>query len=90
MLETLAGAQMAHDVGYLDGGMSNSVEQIVICDELIAYTKRFMQGLEINDETLALDVIDEVGPDGDFMSSEHTRAHFPGGLVSRAIRSPQL
>jgi trimethylamine--corrinoid protein Co-methyltransferase len=76
LLETLAGAQMAHDVGYLEGGMCNSIEQIVICDELIAYTKQFMQGLEINDETLALDLIDEVGPDGDFLSSAHTLKHF--------------
>ncbi len=76
ILETLAGAQMAHDVGYLEGGMTNSIEQIVICDELISYTKRFMQGLEISDETLALDLIDQVGPDGDFMSTKHTLVHF--------------
>jgi trimethylamine--corrinoid protein Co-methyltransferase len=76
ILETLAGAQLAHDVGYLEGGMTNSIEQIVICDELIAYTKRFMQGLTIDAETLALDVIHEVGPGGDFMSTEHTLRHF--------------
>jgi trimethylamine--corrinoid protein Co-methyltransferase len=76
ILETLAGAQMVHDVGYLEGGMCNSIEQIVICDELIAYTKQFMKGLEINQETLALDLIDEIGPDGDFMSSKHTLRHF--------------
>lgn len=76
MLETLAGAQMAHDVGYLEGGMCNSIEQIVICDELINYTKQFMKGLEINDETLALDLIHEVGPDGNFLSSKHTRKNF--------------
>jgi trimethylamine--corrinoid protein Co-methyltransferase len=76
ILETLAGAQMAHDVGYLESGMCNSIEQIVICDELIAYTKQFMEPLEINDETLALDLIDEIGPDGDFMSSTHTLNHF--------------
>jgi trimethylamine--corrinoid protein Co-methyltransferase len=75
-LETLAGAQLAHDVGYLEGGMCNSIEQIVMCDELIAYTKRFMQGLVIDEATLALDVIDEVGPDGDFMSTNHTLSHF--------------
>ena len=76
MLETLAGAQMTHDVGYLEGGMCNSIEQIVICDELINYTKQFMKGLEINDETLALDLIHEVGPDGNFLSSKHTRKNF--------------
>jgi trimethylamine--corrinoid protein Co-methyltransferase len=56
--------------------MCNSIEQIVICDELIGYTKRFMQGLVIDEATLALDVIDAVGPDGDFMSTNHTLAHF--------------
>jgi trimethylamine--corrinoid protein Co-methyltransferase len=76
ILETLAGAQMVHDIGYLEGGMCNAIEQIVICDELIAYTKQFMKGLEISEETLALDLIDEIGPHGDFMGSDHTRKHY--------------
>ncbi len=76
ILEAMAGAQMIHDVGYLEGGRINSLEQIAICDELIGYVKRFMTGLEINDETLALDVIDEVGPGLDFLNTKHTRRHF--------------
>jgi trimethylamine--corrinoid protein Co-methyltransferase len=76
MLETLAGAQMAHDVGYLDSGMTNSIEQVVICDELIGYTRHFIKDVEVNDETLALDVIDKVGPDGNFMAAKHTRQHY--------------
>jgi trimethylamine--corrinoid protein Co-methyltransferase len=76
ILETLAGSQMTHDVGYLDGGMCNSIEQIVICDELIAYTKQFMKALVVNEETLALDLIDQVGPHGDFLGSDHTRKHY--------------
>ena len=76
LLESLAGAQMAHDVGYLDSGMTNSIEQVVICDEIISYTKHFMKEVEVNDETLALDVIHKIGPDGDFISSKHTHKHF--------------
>ncbi len=76
ILETLCGAQMVHDVGYLEGGMCNSLEQMVICDELIHYVKRFMQGLEVSEETLALDVIDEIGPHGDFLGTEHTKRHY--------------
>jgi trimethylamine--corrinoid protein Co-methyltransferase len=76
ILETLAGAQLAHDVGYLDSGMTNSIEQVVICDELIAYTKHFMRGLEINEDTLALDLIEQIGPDGDYLSTEHTLKHY--------------
>jgi trimethylamine--corrinoid protein Co-methyltransferase len=51
ILESLCGAQMVHDVGYLEGGMCNSLEQMVICDELIHYVKRFMQGLEVSEES---------------------------------------
>ena len=76
LLESLAGAQMAHDVGYLDSGMTNSIEQIIICDEIIAYTKHFRKEVEVNEETLALDVINKIGPDGDFISSKHTQKHF--------------
>lgn len=76
LLETLAGAQMAHDVGYLDSGMTNSIEQVVICDELIGYTRHFIKEVEVNDETLALDVIDKIGPDGNFMAAQHTRKHY--------------
>jgi trimethylamine--corrinoid protein Co-methyltransferase len=50
---------------------------MVICDEFINYIKRFMQGLEVSDETLALDLIHEVGHStGDFLSTEHTMRHF--------------
>ena len=76
MLESLAGAQMAHDVGYLDSGMTNSIEQVVICDEIIAYTKHFMKEVEVNDDTLALDIINKVGPDGDFISNKHTQKNY--------------
>jgi trimethylamine--corrinoid protein Co-methyltransferase len=76
ILEALGGAQMVHDIGYLEGGRLNSLEQIVMCDEMINYVKRFMMGLEVNEETLALDVIDRVGPHGDFLGEKHTRTHF--------------
>ena len=67
---------MAHDVGYLEGGLCNSIEQIIMCDEMIAYTKQFMKGMEINAETLALDLIHEIGPDGNYLSSEHTLKYY--------------
>jgi trimethylamine--corrinoid protein Co-methyltransferase len=76
LAETLAGSHLIHDVGYLASGMTNSLESIVMADEVINWIKRFMQGVEVSPETLALDVIHEFGPKGDFLSSPHTRAHF--------------
>jgi trimethylamine--corrinoid protein Co-methyltransferase len=76
LTETMAGSHLIHDVGYLAGGMTNSIESIVMGDEIINWVRRFMQGVEVSPETLALDVIDEYGPRDDFLSSPHTRAHF--------------
>ena len=71
-----AGAQLIHDVGYMDSGTTTSLTQILICHEIIDWVKKYMQGLEINDETLALDRIQEVGTDQSHISTEHTLAHF--------------
>jgi trimethylamine--corrinoid protein Co-methyltransferase len=76
LTESLSGAHLVHDVGYLESGLAASFEQLVICNELIGWVKRFMQGLEVSDETLALDLIDEVGPDGQFLAAPHTGEHF--------------
>ena len=76
LLETLCGVNLVHDVGYLESGKCYSLEQLVICDELINYVKHFMRKPEVNEETLALELIDQVGPHGDFLSSEHTLKHY--------------
>jgi trimethylamine--corrinoid protein Co-methyltransferase len=76
LTETLAGTHLIHDVGYLEGGMTNSLEMIVMADELIQWVKEFMRGEIVNEETLALDWIDQVGPGGDFLALDHTRNHF--------------
>ncbi len=76
LTETLAGTHLVHDVGYLEGGMTNSLEMIVMADEMIYWVKKFMQGEVVDEETLALDWIDQVGPGGDFLGLDHTRAHY--------------
>ena len=75
MSSTLSGAHLIHDVGYLESGLTGSLPHLVICHEIIAWLKAYMKGLEINDETLALDLIDEVAPDRNFIDTEHTVRH---------------
>ena len=72
----LSGAQLIHDVGYMDSGTTTSFNHIVICHEIIGWIQQFMKGLVIDDETLALDSVHEVGPDGEHLTSKHTLAHF--------------
>ena len=73
---TLAGAQLIHDVGFLESGATTALTQIVICHEIIAWIKKYMKGLVIDEESLALHVVAEVGIDGDFVDTDHTFRHF--------------
>jgi len=75
LLAMQAGANLNHDVGYLDFGLTCAPELVVIVDEIIAMNRRVLEGIEVNDETLASDVIATVGPGGDFLRTRHTRAH---------------
>jgi trimethylamine---corrinoid protein Co-methyltransferase len=76
LLESLSGINLIHDVGYLESGKCYSLEQLVICDDLIGYVKRFRQGMEVNDETLAVDLIAEMGVSGDYLTHPHTLKHY--------------
>jgi trimethylamine--corrinoid protein Co-methyltransferase len=75
MVTSLAGGNMSHDVGYIDSGLTSSMEMTVMGDEVIGMVRRFMRGIEVNADTMALDAIDEVGPGGHFLGAEHTRRH---------------
>ncbi len=76
LMEALSGGQLIHDLGYLESGLSGSLAQLAICDEIVSFIKPFLQPVEINDETLALDLIDQIGPDGSFLNTPHTRKHY--------------
>jgi trimethylamine--corrinoid protein Co-methyltransferase len=72
VLSGLSGATLVHDVGFLDCANIGSLEMLVMNDEIIAMTRRIMRGIEISDDTLMLDLIDQIGPGGEFMSTKET------------------
>jgi len=80
----LSGANLVHDIGYLESGLTCSYEMMVICDEIISCVRRLMGGIVLSPETLALDVTHEVGPGGDYLSTDHTLNYF------REVWSPRL
>jgi trimethylamine--corrinoid protein Co-methyltransferase len=67
-----AGSNLNHDVGYLDFGLTASLEMIVIVDEYLAMNRKIFAGVEVTPETLAVDVVRDVGPGGDFLSHRAT------------------
>ncbi|OGV95916.1 hypothetical protein A2W24_01055 [Microgenomates group bacterium RBG_16_45_19] len=76
LISALSGGNLIHDVGYLESGLTTSYEMIVAMDETIGLVKRFMQGMLVNNDTLAINTIASVGPGGHFLDVPHTLDHF--------------
>ena len=72
----LSGGDMCHDVGYTESGMTGSVFQLCAMDEAIGYSRRITRGIEVNEDTLAVDVIHNVGPNGHYLREPHTRRYY--------------
>jgi trimethylamine--corrinoid protein Co-methyltransferase len=91
LLAAQIGGNLVHDVGYIESGLTTSYEMLVSMDEVVGMIGRFMEGVDVSDEALALDVIDRVGPGGHFLAEEHTLRHFRQnwypGLLDRRNRA---
>ncbi len=72
---TLNGANLIHDMGYLEAGLSGSLAQLVVCNEVIDWLSHAVSGVEVSDETLALDLIERKGADGSYLDDRHTIKH---------------
>ncbi len=65
-------SDMLLGVGLLNGSTIWSYEQMIMDCEIFSIIHKMMEGIEVNKETLALDVIRDVGPGGNFLTHEHT------------------
>jgi len=70
------GNMIKHAAGWMEGGLTASFEKMVIDAELLQMMTDFLLPLEVNDDTLGLDAIREVGPGGHFFGTAHTLARF--------------
>jgi len=75
-IAALSGANLVHDVGYLEAGLVGSFDMLIMSDEIISMVKRIVGGVVVDDEHLATDVINLVGPGGNFLAEDHTLKHF--------------
>jgi trimethylamine---corrinoid protein Co-methyltransferase len=72
LIPALAGANMIYGLGMLESGITFDFAQLVLDCEFARMIKHTVNGIPVNDYTLAVDVIDEIGPFGDFLSHRHT------------------
>ncbi len=76
LMNGLAGVTLSQSLGSMSFGIYGSREMAVICDEMVNMIKRVLRGINISDETLALDVIREVGHGGNYLTHDHTAMMF--------------
>ncbi len=92
LLNVLAGANFVHDaIGMCDFALTMSFEKCIMDNEIAGMAMRAAEGIRVDEETLAFDVIKEVGPGGSFISHKHTarnmrKEHFLPKLSDRNIR----
>jgi trimethylamine--corrinoid protein Co-methyltransferase len=72
----LAGAVGIGTVGHLENAVTFSPQQLVIDNEIFRYMRRALQPITVNERTLALEVIQQIGIGGNYLQSEHTLEHF--------------
>ncbi len=86
LLVALAGGNFIHDAaGFLEFCMTASFDKLVIDNDILGMVMRAVQGIKVDDQTLAFDEIKKAGPGGHFVASRHTRRH-----MRTEIYEPQL
>jgi trimethylamine--corrinoid protein Co-methyltransferase len=83
MTSLLHGANIIHDVGFMDSGMQGSLQILTIADDILGFLRAATRGVQVNEETLGLEVIEELGPTGSYLDHEHTLRHFREPFYSR-------
>ena len=74
-IASMAGANLNHDVGYLNFGLTGSLDMIVIIDEMIDQIRRMKRGIPVDDDMLGVDAVREVGHTGHYLIHPHTLKH---------------
>jgi len=86
----LAGANLIYGLGMIESGMTIDFGQLVMDNEFAKMIKFLLRGIPVNDETLAVDIMREVGIGKDFLSHNHTYDHMRSQsepkLISRGMR----
>ena len=80
-----AGVSLVWGIGQLESELAACPAQAVIDDEIIAYVRRLLRGVEVSDAALAVDVTRQVGVAGSFLAHDHTLENFRGEFFEPAI-----
>jgi len=74
-----------HAAGWLEGGLTASFEKLVVDAEMLQMMTEYMRPIEVNDDTLALKAIEDVGPGGHFFGAAHTLQRYETAFYSPMV-----
>ncbi len=92
LLCALGGTNFIHDAaGLMEFALTTCYEKYVIDDDILGMVMRALEGITVNEDTLAFGLIKEVGPGGNFIATNHTRRlmrkeHYQPTLSNRQSR----
>jgi trimethylamine--corrinoid protein Co-methyltransferase len=91
LFTALTGVEVIHHgvSGNLAGAMANSLEQLVIDNEIAKMINQLLAGFDVTPDTLAVDVIKAVGPGGHFLDQPHTISRFQQELYMSPLLDRQ-
>jgi len=87
----MAGANLIYGLGMLELGKTFDYAQMVMDNEMVRMINKAIGGIPVNDESMAVDIIKQVGAAGEFISHEHTFKYFrteqsQSRLIDRTMR----
>ncbi|MGI9318873.1 MAG: trimethylamine methyltransferase family protein, partial [bacterium] len=75
-IAALARTPFVHNLGFLSGGRTGSLEMLVLCDELVGWITKMAGGIDMTAESIALEVVKRAAPTNDFLTDPHTQERY--------------
>lgn len=75
-IAALARTPFIHNLGFLSGGRTGSLEMLVLCDELVGWSSQMANGFKVDVEEIAVEVVKNAAPDNAFLTAQHTQERF--------------
>ena len=75
-IAAMAKTPLVHNLGFLSGGRTGSLQLLALCDEMIGWTTKMATGVEVNAETIAVEVVKRAAPNNEYLTDLHTQERF--------------
>lgn len=90
LMPVLAGTDLIYGLGMIDMGMAISYEQFLMDAEFVRMFRRTEKEVMVDEEALALSVIETVGPAGNYLSQRHTLSHMRDEISTTTLIDRQM